>query len=69
MVSIGAGAGIGTEFAAASQPAWWIVVGCGAAVFLLALVTTGQWARRSTGTVVALLDVDAPRAPVMSVER
>ena len=68
-MSIGAGAGIGTEFAAASQPAWWIVVGCGAAVFVLALVTTGQWARRSTSTVAALLDVDGPKAPVLSEER
>jgi EmrB/QacA subfamily drug resistance transporter len=69
VVSIGAGAGIGSEFAAASQPAWWIVVGCGAAVFVLALVTTGPWARRSTSTVAALLDVDAPKAPALSEER
>jgi EmrB/QacA subfamily drug resistance transporter len=31
-------------FTQASQPAWWIITGCGAAVLVLALVTTGRWA-------------------------
>ena len=46
VVSVGAGAGIRTEFTEASHPAWWIVVGCGAVVFVLALASTGEWARR-----------------------
>ena len=70
VVSIGAGAGIRTEFSQASHPAWWIVVGCGAAVFLLALATTGQWALRSNSRVADLLDADAPQpTPVGSVDR
>jgi EmrB/QacA subfamily drug resistance transporter len=31
-------------FTRASVPAWWIITGCGAAVLVLALVTTGRWA-------------------------
>jgi len=31
-------------FTKASLPAWWIITGCGAAVLVLALVTTGRWA-------------------------
>ena len=69
VVSVGAGAGIRTEFVAVSHPAWWIVVGCGAMVFLLALATTGEWARRSTDRAADLLAVDAPQVPAASVGR
>jgi EmrB/QacA subfamily drug resistance transporter len=58
VVSGGAGAGIRTEFSQASRPGWWIVVGCGAAVFLLAVVTTGRWAAGSARKVGHLLDQD-----------
>ena len=34
-------------FVSASVPGWWIVVGCGVAVFALGALTTGQWARRA----------------------
>ncbi|MET9910072.1 MFS transporter [Streptomyces sp. NPDC006476] len=34
-------------FVSASVPAWWIVVGCGVAVFVLGALTTGRWARRA----------------------
>ncbi|GHF79083.1 DHA2 family efflux MFS transporter permease subunit [Amycolatopsis bartoniae] len=34
-------------FAAASAPAWWIMVGCGVVVLVLGFVTTGTWARRT----------------------
>ena len=47
IVSAGAGAGIQAEFSQASHAGWWIVAGCGAAVFVLALATTGRWAARS----------------------
>jgi len=56
VVSSGAGANIRTEFSRASHPGWWIVAGCGAAVFLLALVTTGRWAAGSANKVANLLD-------------
>ncbi|MCW2780742.1 MAG: transporter [Marmoricola sp.] len=65
VVSSGAGATIRTEFAQASHPGWWTVVGCGAAVFLLALVTTGRWAAGSALKVADLLDEEAvPQPPV-----
>jgi EmrB/QacA subfamily drug resistance transporter len=56
VVSSGAGASIRTEFSRASHAGWWIVVGYGAAVFLLALVTTGRWAGGSASRVATLLD-------------
>jgi EmrB/QacA subfamily drug resistance transporter len=57
MVSGGAGATIRTEFARASHSGWWLVVGCGVATFVLALVTTGTRAAASAGRVADLLDL------------
>ena len=56
VVSSAAGAGIRTEFARASHISWWIVAGCGAAVFALGLATTGPWAAASARQVAGLLD-------------
>jgi MFS family permease len=64
VVSAGAGAGIQSQFSEASHPAWWIVAGCGAAVFVLALLSTGRWAAGSAGKVAALLDADDTRPGV-----
>ena len=61
VVSSGAGAGIRTEFAKASHQAWWIVVGSSAAVFVLALITTGRWAADTAGKVATLLDEGGAR--------
>ena len=36
-------------FAQASHVGWWIIAGCGAAVLLLGLVTTGRWALAHRG--------------------
>jgi EmrB/QacA subfamily drug resistance transporter len=36
-------------------PGWWIVAGCGAAVFGLAVLTTGRWAARSADRIADLL--------------
>jgi EmrB/QacA subfamily drug resistance transporter len=44
-----AGASLHAGFAQASHGGWWIVAGCGAAVFTLGLATTTAWAR---GTAV-----------------
>ncbi len=38
------------SFAGASHAGWWIIAGCGVAVFVLGLITTTRWA---TGTAVA----------------
>lgn len=70
VVSGGAGAGIRTEFAQASHPAWWIVVGYAAAVLVLAWVSTGRRAARSAGHVAHLLDGDAgPQASLAMMGR
>jgi EmrB/QacA subfamily drug resistance transporter len=37
----------GAAFAAATRPAWWILCGLGAAVFILGLVSTTPWAERT----------------------
>lgn len=66
VVSGGAGAGIRTEFARASHAGWWIVVGAGAAVFLIAWITTGGWAAGSAAKVADLLDDDAAERPAAS---
>ncbi|QEV18004.1 MFS transporter [Streptomyces alboniger] len=34
-----------TDFTKASRPAWWIIAGCGCAVLLLGVLTSGRWAR------------------------
>lgn len=43
-------------FASASVPAWWIVVGCGVAVFVLGALTTGRWARRAAARAADQLE-------------
>jgi EmrB/QacA subfamily drug resistance transporter len=35
------------EFASASHVGWWILTGCGVAVFLLGLLVSGSWARET----------------------
>jgi EmrB/QacA subfamily drug resistance transporter len=55
---------IGPSFAAATQPVWWLVLGCGVVIVLLALVATTARARASTERVASLFadDVPAPTA-------
>ena len=67
VVSAGAGRGIRTEFSGASHTGWWIVVGCGAAVFVLAWVSTGRWALASASRVADLLTED--NAPIERIVR
>ncbi|HVB42249.1 MAG TPA: MFS transporter [Streptosporangiaceae bacterium] len=42
-----------TGFVSASHIGWWLIAGCGAAVLVLGLVTTGGWARQTAGRVAA----------------
>jgi MFS family permease len=57
----GAAAGIiGPGFAAATQPVWWLIVGCGAGIVVLALVATTARARASTERVASLFADDVP---------
>ncbi|MDT3395621.1 MFS transporter [Streptomyces sp. B1866] len=43
-------------YADASRPAWWIIAGCGAAVLLLGVLTTGGWARRTASRAAELFE-------------
>ena len=45
-----------TGFTDASRAAWWVIAGCGCAVALLGVVTTGKWARATAARTAALLD-------------
>ena len=41
------------SFAVASHVGWWLIAGCGAAVLVIGLGTTGRWARRTAERVAA----------------
>ncbi len=51
-------------FAEASHVGWWIIAGCGAAIGLLGLVTSGRWARGTAERTASLLMPSAPKVPV-----
>ena len=53
----------GASFAAASHVGWWIIAGCGVAVFVLGIASTSAWARDTAAQVVARTAEPAP-APV-----
>ena len=50
IVSGGVVSSLGPSFTAASRTAWWVITGLGAAVFVLGLTTTTQWAERTART-------------------
>ncbi|MFD9204908.1 MFS transporter [Streptomyces sioyaensis] len=50
-------------FLAAARPAWWIIAGCGAAVLLLGVLTTGRWAQETARRTAALFDDGGARGP------
>jgi hypothetical protein len=50
-------------FPAASHTGWWIVFGCGLAVLVLGLVTTGRWARGTADRLAGHLPSPAPQPP------
>jgi EmrB/QacA subfamily drug resistance transporter len=52
------------NFAQASHIGWWIIAGCGAAVLLLGLVTTGRWALRTAARTAEGITSDETRLPV-----
>ena len=51
-------------FAQASHAAWWIITGCGLAVLVLGLVTTGAWARRTAASTAERLLSDEAKVAV-----
>lgn len=50
-----------TAFVAAARPAWWIVAGCGLAVLVVGLLTSGPWARRTAERTAERLESDEVR--------
>ncbi|WP_149564257.1 MFS transporter [Streptomyces cacaoi] len=67
-----AGGGLhGASFVAAERTAWSILAGCGAAVLLLGVVTSGRWAQRTAQRVARELDGEdgpvAAAAPTAAV--
>jgi MFS family permease len=55
---------LGVSFAQASHVGWWIITGCGAAVLVLGVVTTGRWALGTAARSAASITSDEPRLPV-----
>jgi EmrB/QacA subfamily drug resistance transporter len=51
-------------FADASHVGWWIIAGCGAAILLLGLVTSGHWARGTADRTASRLMPSATKVPV-----
>jgi EmrB/QacA subfamily drug resistance transporter len=49
---------LSTGFPRASHVGWWIIVGCGVAILLLGIVTTGHWARQTAARTFERLDQD-----------
>ena len=43
--------------------AWWIISGCGVAVIVLGVFSTGAWARSTVGRAAALMQADAEQTP------
>ncbi|HUL26384.1 MAG TPA: DHA2 family efflux MFS transporter permease subunit [Streptosporangiaceae bacterium] len=50
-------------FTQASQAGWWVVTGCGAAVLLIGLVTTGRWALGTAARTAERITADRGRGP------
>ncbi|MEZ0094146.1 MFS transporter [Streptacidiphilus sp. EB129] len=55
---------LGAGFAEASHIGWWIAVGCGLAVLLLGILTTGAWAKGTAARTAARLAPEDVRTPV-----
>ncbi|HTP15106.1 MAG TPA: DHA2 family efflux MFS transporter permease subunit [Streptosporangiaceae bacterium] len=52
-----------TGFAEASHVGWWIIAGCGAAVLLVGLLTSGRWARGTAERTASQLMPSAVMVP------
>ena len=51
-------------FTQASHVGWWVVAGCGTAVLLIGLLTTGRWARATAARTAERIMSDEARMPV-----
>ncbi|MCW2915450.1 MAG: transporter [Actinomycetia bacterium] len=64
VVASNAAGAMDTGWSAASRTGWWIVVGYGAVVFLVGIITTGRWARRTAERTAASLNPEETKIPV-----
>ena len=60
------GSPLRTGFVPASHAAWLLLAACGVIVFVLGLVTTGQWALGTAARTAAMFEAAEPRTPVMT---
>ena len=60
------GSPLRTGFVPASHAAWLLLAACGIVVFVLGLVTTGQWALGTAARTAATFESAEPRAPIMT---
>jgi hypothetical protein len=51
-------------FVDASRVGWWIIVGCGVAILLVGLVSSGRWARSTAQRTADQLMPSSPKVPV-----
>ncbi|MFF9091959.1 MFS transporter [Streptomyces sp. NPDC014802] len=56
-------------FVSAARPGWWVLVGCGLAVLVLGLLSSGRWARSTARRTAERLESDEVRQVVGAVER
>jgi MFS family permease len=54
-------------FVPAARPGWWILTGCGLAVLVLGLLTSGRWARATATRTAESLQAPEIRQPVGTV--
>jgi EmrB/QacA subfamily drug resistance transporter len=59
-IASGLSGDVATGFAAASHVGWWILFGCGVAVLIVGLVTTGRWARGTAERTAAAMPAPPP---------
>lgn len=67
--SSAAGGGAGSGLATATHTGWWIVTGCGVAVFLLGIITTGPRARASAARIAAAFPSEPGAEPAAGGRR
>ncbi|MGH3159734.1 MAG: MFS transporter [Streptosporangiaceae bacterium] len=64
LVTAGLHGSMRTSFATASHLGWWVLAGCGGAVFVLGVITTGRWALGTAARTAARLAPEETRTPV-----
>ncbi|HEU5266918.1 MAG TPA: MFS transporter [Jatrophihabitans sp.] len=56
VLATGVSGSLHSDFVAASQAGWWIIAGCGVAVFVLAVITTSRPALRTAARAAELIE-------------